>query len=170
MTLVIERNFFRRGENGGEISNVTLAADVKSVFLDGKELPDSSVEYLLRFALQSLQDSYAGAKNLQEAIGMFGAKYDKLIAGKINVRESGGDSVSDEIRIGRKLMRAAIRANPENWKKFAELSEENQIDRLDALLEKNAAAMAPKIAAEIKRLADEKKAKALLGKELSFEL
>lgn len=168
MTL-IERNFFRRGENGGDISNVTLEANVSEVKLDGKILPESSVEYLLMFALQSLQDAYAGAKNLEEAKGMFLAKYDKLIAGTIGIRNS-GESVSDEVRIGRKLMRMQIKANPVAWKNFVELSEEMQIEKLDINLEKNAAAMAPRIAAEIKRLADEKKAKALLGKELSFEL
>ncbi|HEY9155570.1 MAG TPA: hypothetical protein VIM69_10585 [Opitutaceae bacterium] len=167
MTLVIERHFAKRNE--GTISNVKLEVNVQSVHLDGKELPDSSVEYLLTFALQSLQDAYAGAKTLPEAKAMFAKKYDKLIEGKIGVREA-GESVSDEIRIGRKLMRAAIRANAEQWKKFTALPEDEQTAKLDQMVAKNAEKLAKPIAEEMKRLADEKAKKALLGKELSFEL
>lgn len=167
MTLVIERTFAKRNE--GTISNVKLAVDVKRVELDGVELPDSSVEYLLTFALQSLQDAYAGAKSLDEAKAMFAKKYEKLVAGKIGVREA-GESIDDETRIARKIVRAQIRADKDAWAKFAQMSEEDQIAALDRNIAKNAEKLAPVIAAEIKRLADEKKAKALLGKELSFEL
>ena len=167
MTLVIPRTFAKRNE--GTISNVELRVDVTKVTLDGKELPDSSVEYLLTFALQSLQDAYAGAKTLDEAKALFAKKYDKLVAGKIGVREA-GESIDDETRIGRKLVRAQIRANAEAWKKFTALGEDEQIAALDRNREKNAEKLAPMIAQEMKRLSEEKKAKALLGKELSFEL
>lgn len=167
MTLVIERSFVKRNE--GTISNVRLEAQVSKMTLDGKELPDSSVEYLLNFALQSLQDAYAGGKTLDECKALFAKKYDRLLAGQIGVRES-GESIDDETRIGRKIVRAQIRQNADAWKKFAQLSEDEQLAALDKNLAKNAEKLAPVIAAEMKRLADEKKAKALLGKELSFEL
>ena len=38
----------------GRIGLVNLEADVKAVTIDGKELPATSVEYLLTFALQNL--------------------------------------------------------------------------------------------------------------------
>lgn len=170
MTLVIERNFSRRGENGGTISNVRLVADVTKVTLDGQELPDASVEYLLMFALQSLQDAYAGAKTLDEAKSMFAKKYDKLIEGKIGIRES-GESISDEVRIGRKIMRQIIREkSPEQYKKLREMDEDAQIAALDKNIAKNAEHIAKLVADEMRRIAEEKKQRALLGKEVSFEL
>ena len=168
MTLVIERNFAKR--DAGVISNVKLEANVTKVTLDGKELPDSSVEYLLMFALQSLQDAYAGAKTLDEAKSMFAKKYDKLIAGTIGVRES-GESISDEVRIGRKIMRQIIREkSPEQYKKLREMSEEDQIAALDKNIAKNAEHIAKLVTDELRRMAEEKKQRALLGKEVSFEL
>lgn len=167
--LTVTRAFAKRNE--GQISNVTFSVEGATKFtIDGKELPDSSVEYLLTFALQSLQDAYAGAKSLDEAKTMFGAKYEKLIAGKIGVREA-GETVSDEIRIGRKIMKQMIKQqNAEMYKKLLGLEESEQIAALDRNIAKNAEKIAKLVTEEMKRLEAEKKAKALLGKELSFEL
>ena len=167
--LTVTRAFAKRNEN--TFANVTFSIDGATKFLiDGKELPDSSVEYLMKFALQSLQDAYAGAKTNEEAREMFNKKYEKLIEGKIGARES-GESVSEEVRIGRKLMRQLLKQqNAAGYKKLLELEESEQLAKIDALLEKNAEKMSKMIADEMKRLEAERKAKALLGKELSFEL
>ena len=165
--LMIERTFVKRNE--GTISNVRLEADVTKVTLDGKELPDSSVEYLLNFALQSLQDAYAGGKTLDECKALFAKKYDRLIDGKIGVRDS-AETIDDATRIARKIVRQQLRANKAVWEKFAQMSEEDQIAALDKNIAKNAEKLEPLVSQELKRLAEEKKAKALLGKELSFEL
>lgn len=91
----------------GEIGRVKLDADVKSMALDGKELPAASIEYLLTFALQSLQDAYAGADNADAAKNAFTAKLAKVIDGTIGTR---GQSVSTEQQIAREIMRELFKA------------------------------------------------------------
>jgi len=73
----------------GHIGSVRLSAPAEGWTLDGKPLPESSVEYLLTFSLQALQDAYAGAKTQGEARGMFAAKRDRLAEGTIGVRSAG---------------------------------------------------------------------------------
>ena len=51
----------------GRIGIVNMEAAVAYIAIDGKELPVSSIEYLLTFALQNLQDAYAGADSAAEA-------------------------------------------------------------------------------------------------------
>lgn len=88
----------------GRIGAVTLAIDpaiveddngqatgIDLVFtLDGKELPLNSVEHLLTFALQSLQDAYAGAESLDEAIGAWEKKRNRLYEGTLGTRDGSG--------------------------------------------------------------------------------
>lgn len=73
----------------GRIGEVTLVApDGLKMTLDGTELPESSVTYLLTFALQSLQDAYAGAKNADEATGNFAKRLDRVKNGEMGVRSA----------------------------------------------------------------------------------
>ena len=81
----------------GRIGAVNLEADVASVKIDGVTLPEASVEYLLNFALQSLQDAYAGAASIDEATANWDKKRVSLLAGTIGVR-TGEAGMTDEER------------------------------------------------------------------------
>lgn len=147
----------------GAIGKVTFVAPDGTFTLDGKELPAASVEHLLTFALQTLQDAYAGSKNTDEAQADFAKKYDKLIAGTIGTR-SGGDGATEETRvarsIARELFKAKVGGKSEAWAAFTGLSDADQIARLDAIVAKNAALIAPKVAEKIAAIKAEREAKA----------
>lgn len=81
----------------GRIGAIELVADVNSIKVAGNELGQASIDYLLNFSLQSLQDAYAGAESLAEAVAAYEKKLDALIEGTIGVR-SGGGGMSDEER------------------------------------------------------------------------
>src|SRR5688572_14266848 len=85
----------------GRIGLVEVEADVKSITIStggvAHELPATSIEYLLTFALQNLQDAYAGAENAADATARFGKKLDRLLAGTIGAREA-GDGASAETK------------------------------------------------------------------------
>lgn len=143
----------------GQIGRVVLDADVKSVKLNGKDLPIGSIEYLLNFALQSLQDAYAGAKSEAEAQGAFNTKLDRLVAGTIGVRLGGGASASEETKIARQITKAALKAKLDK-DEFDALTDE----RLDEVFEKNEAKLRPMVDARLAELAKERERKAKLAK------
>lgn len=165
MTHSIKRDFAHR--TFGTIGSVTLSGEAQ-LSLDGKALPASSVEYLLTFALQSLQDAYAGAKDHTEAQANWEKKRDKLIEGTIGVR-TGGGGVSETQKIARSILRAQLKSTPA-WEAFKELSDTDQNDKLDALYEKNAEALRPVVEAEAKRRQKEREAKAKLATGLVLDL
>lgn len=152
----------------GAIGKVVLEADVKTVKLNGKPIPEASVEYLLNFALQSLQDAYAGAKNAAEAQGAFTTKLDRLIAGTIGTRAS-GTGVTDEVRIARRIVRNAMKAklgkDSPDWAEFTALSDEDANARLDEVFAKNEAKLRPIVDAELEELRKERERKAKLAKQ-----
>lgn len=158
------RNFAHR--TYGDIGRVVLTAEIGAVKLNGQTLPAGSVEYLLNFALQSLQDAYAGARSAAEAKGAFDGKLDKLIAGTIGTRTASA-AVSDETRIQRKIVKAALKAKlggaSAEWKTFTGLEQDVQEAKLDELFTKNAEALAPLVAAELEELQRERKRKAALA-------
>lgn len=168
---MIKRTFTHK--TFGLIGEVALDAAVTKMQIDGQNIPQGSVEYLLNFALQSLQDAYAGAKNQTEAVAAFEKKRDALIAGTIGVRV-GGASVGDETRIGRNLIKQALKAkmgkdSPE-WAEFTGLSDADQNTKLDELLAKNREKLAPRIEAEVAALKAERERKAKLAKTSDLDL
>ncbi len=163
--MTVVRSFDKRetaNSFGGHVGVVTLAASVGEITLDGKALPTSSVEYLLNFALQSLQDAYAGAKTLDEAKASWSKKLEAIIGGTLGQRASSGVSVETSIarQIMRKLAKDKIGAKSPAWATFTGLSDDEQDAKLDVMIEKNEAVIAPMVAAEVKRRADAKKATA----------
>lgn len=62
-------------------------------------IPDSSRDALAVFALQTLQDAYAGKKVKAEAFGAFGKKLDAYVNGTIGSRSTSWDSVAKEFVI-----------------------------------------------------------------------
>lgn len=157
----------------GEIGSVELDVSKGKFVLNGTELPEKSVEHLLRFSLQTLQDAYAGAKNLDEAIGAFNGKLDKLLAGTIGTR-SAGEGVDERTRVQRSVTMAAAKAkfgakSPE-WATFTGLSDEDQAAKLDAWFEAFAEALTPEVEAEIERRAAKRNAKKNLAAGIAFKL
>lgn len=73
----------------GNIGSVEFTVPDGAFSLGDKVLPASSVEHLMTFALQTLQDAYAGAKDATEAKANFEKKLTKLIEGTIGTRTSG---------------------------------------------------------------------------------
>lgn len=167
----INRTFTHR--TFGEIGSAALVANVTDVTLDGKVLPEASVEYLLHFALQSLQDAYAGAKTDAEAKAAWEKKRDALLAGTVGVR-GGGDGVTEEVRVQRMITRNMFKAkvggkSPE-WATFTGLSDDEQNAKLDAWYEANAKALGTAVEEELKRREAARKAKAKLAGAVEFAL
>lgn len=157
----------------GQIGSVELSANVKDVKVDGTTLPDASVEYLLHFALQSLQDAYAGAKTEDEAKAAWAKKLDALKAGTIGVR-GGGEGVTEETKVQRMIVRNMVKAkfgakSPE-WATFTGLSDADQNAKLDEWFAANAEKLAPAVAEEMKRREAARKAKAKIADAVVFEL
>lgn len=154
----IARSFNHR--TFGAVGSVALAAEVGEVKLGGKRLPDASVEYLLNFALQSLQDAYAGAKNADEAKASWEKKLAAIVEGTLGQRASSGVSV--ETSVARQITRAALKAmwgaKSPKWAEFTGLADDVQAAKLDEVFEKNEAKLAPQVKTELKRRADAKKA------------
>lgn len=164
--VIVNRSFAHRAF--GDIATVNLNAEA-SIILNGKEVPAAGVEYLLNFALQSLQDAYAGAKSGDEARGNFEKKLERVLDGTIGLR-GGSGGVSEEQKIARSILRAGLRQNSEAWAKFKELSDAEQNAKLDELAEKNAEALAKPIAEEVKRREAERKAKAAAVAAIDFTI
>lgn len=101
MEYLVNRVFTKRETEksnwSGRIGAVEMVANVESIKVNGNKLPDASVNYLLHFSLQSLQDAYAGAADLTEATANWTKKFDALCEGTIGVR-SGGGGMTDEER------------------------------------------------------------------------
>ena len=94
----------------GEIGEVEFEWPKGTFRLDGKDLPEASVRHLMTFALQTLQDAYAGADNGEEAKGLWNGKLDKLIAGTIGTRGTGSGRTaveSEMISLARKQAKAS---------------------------------------------------------------
>lgn len=156
----------------GEIGEVLMKAEVMKVTIDGKELPSASVEYLLNFALQSLQDAYAGAKSQDEAKGSFVKKLEALIDGKIGVRAGGG--VGEETRVARTIVRGLLKkaygADSPEWKTFTGLDDAKQNEKLDEVFGKNKDKLAPRVAERMAELKAERERKAELAKGIELSL
>jgi hypothetical protein len=161
----IVREFIHR--TYGNIGRVVMAADVKEVKINGKVLPESSVEYLLNFALQSLQDAYAGSDNPAEAKGAFDTKLDKLLAGTMGTR-TGGSGVTEEVRIARTIVKAMLlkQLTGDELATFKELKDAALDARLDEVYTKNEAKIKPAVEERIKELAAERARKAKLADKI----
>lgn len=157
MSYEVSREYAHRTH--GKIGNAKLeVTDKGKLVLDGKELPNVSAQYLLTFALQSLQDAYAGASNLSEAVGAFETKRDKVLAGTIGVR-SGGSATTERDKVARIIVgdwfrNVFAKDNPEHEKLIAYARAESQSDKyaiLDAIWADNEEAFGPAVDEEIER-------------------
>lgn len=154
----------------GSLGKIVLESDVKTIKLNGKPIPEASIEYLLTFALQSFQDAYAGAKDQSEAKANFDKKLERVIEGKIGLREGGG--VTEEIRIARRVMRLVYKnaLGKDDWQAFVDRPEGEQNAKLDELLVKNEAKMKPLVEEALEEARKERERRAKLGKALELDL
>lgn len=168
---MITREFNHR--TFGAIGKVVLEHDVKTMKLAGKPLPASSVEYLLNFALQSLQDAYAGAKTEDEAKAMWAKKLAAIQDGTLGQRAS-GTGASEETRVIRSVVRALIKAKwgakSTEWAEFTGKSDDDQDEYLDSTFKKNEAKLRPSIDRRLAELRAEREAKKNLASGVEIEL
>lgn len=155
----------------GHVGKVFLESDVTTIKLNGKPIPDSSIEYLLTFALQSLQDAYAGAKTEAEAKGGWEKKLDAIVNGTLGTRGT-GTTVSEEQAVGRIVVRRKYKAqlSKEDYKKFNKLPVEDQLRKIDATLANNLAKLSQEIADEMNERKREKARLAGLAANVGLEL
>lgn len=131
----IYRSYARQGT---AVASVSLEAPDGEYKLDGNVLPESSVQHLLTFALQSLQDAYAGAKDSAEAEAAFAKKYQRLLDGSVGVRAGGTDTFTKTCRqIARQIVRAKMREAGRNYKDFTDKSASEQNAMLDQVVDAN---------------------------------
>lgn len=131
-TMTVARSYDHKDH--GRIGTVTLEAALGDVTLNGTALPQASVEYLLMFSLQSLQDAYAGADGADDAKARWEKKLDRLLEGSIGVRAA-GDGASAETKAIRGVIGDMLRA-AKVWKaKIGSLDEDKRAAALDAIFE-----------------------------------
>jgi hypothetical protein len=157
----------------GNIGQVTFTVPKGKYAINGNELPDTSVAHLMTFALQTLQDAYAGAKSTDEALGAFNGKLDKLLNGTIGTRGT-GDGADERTRVARSIMhglaKAKFGAKSPEWAAFTGLADDEQAAKLDAMVATNQAALDPAIDEEMARRAARRDAKAALGGSVTINL
>lgn len=142
--MIINRNYSHK--RFGEVGSAEFVAPDGTFFLDGSVLPDASVRHLLTFALQTLQDAYAGAENADEAIAAFLKKREKLLDGTLGERT--GTGVDAFTAVMRQVVRPIVKAKLGGavWKT---LSEPERIARIDAAFAKNDEKLRPLVEKEI---------------------
>lgn len=82
----------------GFVGEVRLRIEGNDWELNGVELAPASKMHLANFALQTLQDAYAGATNMTEAKAAFEKKLDKILNGTIGMRGVGEDAIMRFVR------------------------------------------------------------------------
>lgn len=167
----ITRNYTHR--TFGAIGSVAFTIPKGKFTLNGTELPEASVAHLMTFALQTLQDAYAGAKDQAEAVGAFNGKLDKLLTGTIGTRGS-GDGADEHTRVARSVTMAVAKSNmgaksPE-WAAFTALSDADQAAKLDAWYAEHEATLAPAVDAEIESRRAKAARKTDLASKVKFGL
>jgi hypothetical protein len=168
---MITRNYTHR--TFGNIGSVEFGVPKGKFTLNGTELPDASVAHLMTFALQTLQDAYAGAKTADEATGAFNTKLDRLLTGTIGTRGS-GSGVDEVTIVQRSVTKAAAKANmgaksPE-WAEFTGLSDDDQNAKLDEWFAQHADALTDAVDAELESRRQKRERKAGLKGKVAFAL
>lgn len=115
----------------GRIGAVTFVAPDGTFTLNETTLPESSVEHLLTFALQTLQDAYAGAESADEAGADFEKKLEKLLTGTLGTRGTGG-GVDELHKVELELMWGKIKARlaKDQVKKVTALKAKDRVEKL----------------------------------------
>ena len=164
--VAIKRTFARRADDE-PIGTVTLKGEA-SLSINDKPLPGKSIEYLANFALQSLQDAYAGAGSYDEACTAWKSKLDKLVAGTIGMKTGGIDPWLAEARkVFRPVWLAALEVKDSDKAKLYKSKDTSAEDRnamLDEAIDKNREAVEQMVEAE--RAERAKRAEAAKGLDI----
>jgi hypothetical protein len=157
----------------GAIGAVELVTPKGKWTLNGHELPESSISHLAFFALQTLQDAYAGAKSTDEATAAFNGKLDKLLNGTIGTRGS-GDGADERTRVARSIVRGIAKikmgAKSAEWATFTGLDDDAQNAKLDEWFAANESEFAPIVDERMAELAAKRARMAELSKGASFKM
>jgi hypothetical protein len=157
----------------GAIGAVELVTPKGKWTLNGHELPESSISHLAFFALQTLQDAYAGAKSTDEATAAFNGKLDKLLNGTIGTRGS-GDGADERTRVARSIVRGVVKAKmgskSPDWAKFTGLSDDDQNAKLDEWFAANEAAFGPLVDERLAELAAARAKRSEIAKDVTFTM
>lgn len=167
----IERTFARRSDDTA-IGKVTLTLDNKGVMaLDGETLPESSVKHLLTFALQTLQDAYAGADSYESAVGLWNCKLDKIKAGTIGTRGA-GSGMTEFDRVAISVCRLIYLANcgDEKRQAYKASSSAGRDAIIAAFYAANEAALYDAVAAEVAERKAKAEKTAKLAKSATFNI
>lgn len=167
----ITRTFTHR--TYGKVGDVTFTTPKGKYAINGTELPDASVAHLMTFALQTLQDAYAGAKSTDEALGAFNGKLDKLLNGTIGTR-SAGDGADERTRVARSVVMSAAKAkfgakSPE-WVAFTRLDDAEQAAKLDEWFAEHRETFDPAVDEEMARREARRVAKTALAGTVAFTM
>jgi hypothetical protein len=170
----VSRNYSHKehGDIGSAIFAVEALGKGKiAATLNGVELPEASLSYLLTFALQSLQDAYAGSKTADEATSAFDKKLKAVQEGTIGTRGT-GDGASYFTKVARSIVTALLRGKGgDTWKEFDAIEDDDvRSEKLDAIYTKNEVNLQPKVQAEIARRAKEKADKKAITSGLELDL
>lgn len=162
MTMTISRAYDHR--TFGRIGVVELIVPDTGWELNGNVLSARSIEYLATFALQSLQDAYAGAESADEAIVDFETKRDRVIDGTIGTRAAG---VGGKTTVMRQLAKAAIKVHsPALFATFKGMDDAELNAILDTRIDEKREAYEAAFAEEMARRAAERAAKASIASAL----
>jgi hypothetical protein len=148
----VSRTFSKRDEDdiiGSAAWRILPDASMEFAIDDGdfKPLPVASIQHLMFFALQTLQDAYAG-KSGEDAIAAWKIKAAKIVDGTIGTRgQSSGVSLWQSI--ARSLVRDVVKASKPAEYKAADADERNAM--LDEVIAKNRDKLDPAIQKEIAR-------------------
>jgi hypothetical protein len=163
---VYEKRATDKSAWSGRIGMAELSVSAKggelSFTLNQKVLPESMVNYLLNFSLQSMQDAYAGAETLAEAKANFEKKLDAIQNATVGSR--GGNGVSEETIVQRLVAKAAYFASAKvsdaDKAKAKEMSDDDANALFDGIFAKNAEKLADAVSAKIeeRRIARAKRA------------
>lgn len=167
-TLTVNRAFDHKTH--GRIGIVEMVAEVGTVTIGGKELPATSVEYLLTFALQNLQDAYAGADSAAEATARYQKKLDRLLEGTIGVREAGGNGASALTKAIRGVIGDMLRQAKVWQKLIGDLDEDKRADALDEIFAKQSEEKQAAITATASERLAEAEARKAQAKEMASGL
>lgn len=176
MAHTIERLFAKRAAKDGSTDGFRIGScslflsDDGVMSIDGTVLSRQSVEYLLNFSLQSLQDAYAGCDNEIDAKKAWGDKLAALKDGTIGTRGGGEGGVSEETAVARSVTRNVFKtkygSKSAEFIAFKELDTKDQNAKLDAMFEKNKEKLQPVVTAELKRRAAARKETAAIELDL----
>lgn len=145
------REFARRADDKA-LGKIKLTGTI-DLALNGKKLPDRSIEHLLNYMSQSWQDSYAGASDFADAQAKWTERNTKIADGTVGA----GSGVSSWQTMARRLWRPVYLAVIESKDKKAHAAyksgdSETRNKMVDESIEKNKVRVEKMVKAEIDRI------------------